>query len=235
LLKTKLYKLTNTLIGLIIGLGATWYLISIFQERTAELKVDSIIQQLSRSLVPLILVIVLMPMNWLMETLKWRSLVQEVTAINFLKAIRSVLFGISLSLLTPNRVGELGGRLLYIPKEVHLKVLYTNTLCSLSQLFITVIVAFVLIPFSPFEMGLSKPLIWTIIISLIAFLLYFYFSSNLIKRIIFKLNDRFQFKKSESMVQISLQSRLRTLLFSAIRYGIFLMQFSLLICIFDEK
>lgn len=63
----------------------------------------------------LLLAVVLMPVNWLLETAKWRYLLRPELDLPFGKALRSILAGISVSLFTPNRIGEYGGRLLLIP------------------------------------------------------------------------------------------------------------------------
>lgn len=61
------------------------------------------------------LAILLMPLNWGLETYKWRYLLQPELHLPFFTALRSILAGISVSLFTPNRIGEYGGRLLLIP------------------------------------------------------------------------------------------------------------------------
>lgn len=63
----------------------------------------------------LVLAIALMPVNWGLETLKWQYLLRPELDLPFGKALRSILAGISVSLFTPNRIGEYGGRLLLIP------------------------------------------------------------------------------------------------------------------------
>jgi hypothetical protein len=52
--------------------------------------------------------------NWGLETLKWCALLPD---IGFKTALRGVLAGASLSLVTPQRIGEYGGRLLVLPKQ----------------------------------------------------------------------------------------------------------------------
>lgn len=52
--------------------------------------------------------------NWALETIKWCTL---LPGIGFKTALRGVLAGTSLSLITPQRIGEYGGRLLVLPKQ----------------------------------------------------------------------------------------------------------------------
>lgn len=59
-------------------------------------------------------VLVLVPLNWFLESLKWKRLVFHVQKINTKDAIKSVLAGISTGFFTPNRVGELVGRVTFL-------------------------------------------------------------------------------------------------------------------------
>lgn len=63
----------------------------------------------------ILLAIFLMPVNWGLETLKWRFLLAPTLQISLRQALKGILAGISVSLFTPNRIGEYGGRLLMIP------------------------------------------------------------------------------------------------------------------------
>lgn len=65
----------------------------------------------------LLLCLMLMPLNWGLETQKWRILLRPELELPFRRALAGILTGISVSLFTPNRIGEYGGRLLLIPAE----------------------------------------------------------------------------------------------------------------------
>jgi uncharacterized membrane protein YbhN (UPF0104 family) len=74
-----------------------------------------------------------MLLNWGLETAKWRSLVLKLQFIGWFTALKGVLFGIALSLFTPNRVGEFGGRVLALPDKRGPAVVVT-LLGSLAQI-----------------------------------------------------------------------------------------------------
>ena len=59
-------------------------------------------------------VIFLVFINWGFEARKWQLLVKPIQRMDFLTAYKSVLSGVTLSINTPNRIGEYGGRILYI-------------------------------------------------------------------------------------------------------------------------
>src|SRR5690349_8056149 len=48
-------------------------------------------------------VLVLMLVNWGIETIKWKLAVQRVQKVNFITAFKAVLSGVSFSVSTPNR------------------------------------------------------------------------------------------------------------------------------------
>ncbi len=81
----------------------------------------------------LLTAILLMPLNWLLETIKWRSILQVFQSTSFRDCWRSVLAGISVSLATPNRIGEYGGRLLVRPVNETRVVVLSTLVGSLSQ------------------------------------------------------------------------------------------------------
>ncbi len=87
-----------------------------------------------------LLVFGLMPINWWIEALKWRYLVSKVERISTSTAIRSLLAGLNLAIFTPARIGEYGGRILYLRPENRKK----GTLCMLvgntSQMVVTLLV-----------------------------------------------------------------------------------------------
>ena len=52
----------------------------------------------------------LMLINWTIESIKWKLLIDKLHPISWLEAIEGILFGVTFSLFTPSRVGEFGGR-----------------------------------------------------------------------------------------------------------------------------
>lgn len=85
------------------------------------------------------LAILLMPLNWMLETYKWYVLVNKFQPLSFLKSFEAVLSGLALSLNTPNRIGEYGGRILYLKPDFRLRGIALTILCSVSQVLITLV------------------------------------------------------------------------------------------------
>jgi len=86
----------------------------------------------------LILVLVLMPVNWMLETYKWQQLLRQHVQMKFKDALRGVLMGVSVGLFTPNGVGEFGGRMLVVSRKMRQYAASTSIVSSLSQLAITI-------------------------------------------------------------------------------------------------
>ena len=84
-------------------------------------------------------VVFLMFVNWGIETKKWQILLGHVEQVSFYRAFKSVLSGCSVTMLTPNRVGEYGGRILYVKKENRIKAVSLTLVGSISQLLVTML------------------------------------------------------------------------------------------------
>jgi len=64
----------------------------------------------------LLLTLLLVPLNWGLESRKWYILLRPMQpGLAFGSVVRAVLAGIAVSLATPNRIGEYGGRALLFP------------------------------------------------------------------------------------------------------------------------
>ncbi len=85
------------------------------------------------------LVVLLMLINWGIESRKWQMLVNHVQHFSFIRAVKSVLAGCSVTMLTPNRIGEYGGRILYVAEEHRIKAISLSLVGSISQLLVTMI------------------------------------------------------------------------------------------------
>ncbi|MDB5231486.1 MAG: hypothetical protein JWN76_2291 [Chitinophagaceae bacterium] len=85
------------------------------------------------------LVLLLALVNWALETRKWQLLVRSIQAITFLKAFKSVLSGLSLSLFLPNRLGEFFGRMVFMDEGNRLRSVSLSVVGSLAQLLVTML------------------------------------------------------------------------------------------------
>ena len=85
------------------------------------------------------LVILLMFLNWGIEARKWQLLIRPLQRISIPYALKAVFAGCSITMLTPNRIGEYGGRVLYVDEPFRLKAISLTILGSMSQLAVTML------------------------------------------------------------------------------------------------
>ncbi|MEZ4922282.1 MAG: hypothetical protein R2780_03850 [Crocinitomicaceae bacterium] len=80
-----------------------------------------------------LIALVLMPVNWILESLKWHLLVKDIEKTSFTNSIVSVLAGISTGLLTPNRIGNFIGRTMSMEKVNRTKGILATIHSNLAQ------------------------------------------------------------------------------------------------------
>ena len=85
------------------------------------------------------MVLALMLLNWGIEARKWQVLIQHLEPCSWLRAFKAVLAGCSITMLTPNRIGEYGGRILYVEEDNRIKAISLTIVGSISQLLVTLI------------------------------------------------------------------------------------------------
>jgi len=78
-------------------------------------------------------VFTLLPLNWYLESLKWKVLISHVQKINTGTSVKAVLSGISTGFFTPNRVGELVGRIAFLEPENRKAGITMSLVNSLTQ------------------------------------------------------------------------------------------------------
>ncbi len=84
-------------------------------------------------------VTVLMLANWGIEALKWQLLLKPLESISFARAFGAILAGLAFALNTPNRIGEYGGRILYVQDGHRMQAASLSVAGSFSQLIVTLI------------------------------------------------------------------------------------------------
>ncbi|HEX8314030.1 MAG TPA: lysylphosphatidylglycerol synthase domain-containing protein [Flavisolibacter sp.] len=93
----------------------------------------------STRVVYLVFAVLLIFVNWGIETWKWKLLVSSIMPIKFFKAYKAVLSGVSFSVSLPNRIGEYIGRMMYQPEGGRLKIISLAIVGSIAQLLVTIL------------------------------------------------------------------------------------------------
>lgn len=221
-----------------MGIGAIYYLFILFQEKRTSIDVLNAIKHLISAPKTIVFVSLLMPVNWLLETFKWRYLVQKVQKLSWFQSLESILLGILLSLITPNRTGELAARLLHIPKSRKWQVFYCNLSCSMAQLQITLLLGLLSLLYWSVEISkfLSIPSYWIYLFSCTSIILslVLYFFSNRLAKIMQFFSLKINMATIEHL-KIGFHERMMLLGISFFRFVVFSTQFVLLLRIVEVE
>ena len=188
----------------------------------------------------LLLVILLMFANWSIEAVKWKISVRSVQKVNFGRAFRAILSGVSFAVSTPNRIGEYLGRMLYMDEGNRLRTISVTIVGSMSQLIITCVMGITgLIILRPYLAGeqFSSPVWFNAILSgIIVFtagLILFYFRLSWITRWVERIPGVKKFTYLVSAVEDLPPGLLWKLLgLSFLRFTVFIAQYALLFPLF---
>jgi len=186
----------------------------------------------------LILCIFLMTINWSLEIVKWKYLLASLD-INFKKSAVSVIVGISMGIFTPNRIGEIGGRILWLPPNIRIKAAIFAVFGGISQTFATLIFGLTGFYFLTFQF--SNHLVdafWQNIIISFAIVFIFlttvifvklkWFNQFILKRKWFKTS----FEKLNILKLLTRKQIIIVQMLSVVRYLVFTFQFYLLLLFF---
>jgi uncharacterized membrane protein YbhN (UPF0104 family) len=203
----------------------------------------------------LVIIIMLMFLNWGIEARKWQVLVRFIERISFFKAFKAVFSGQALAVNTPNRVGEYFGRVVYLQEGNRLKGIALTIVGSLSQTLITLTAGLVglylmretvtgaitdiltktqLIQRFPNFAPVAYELIFYGVMTGVLIMLLVYFELSYLTRLI----ERLPFVKRysyliEKLEDLHWKTLTRILSLSFFRYVVFLVQFILLLQVFE--
>src|SRR5476651_2573783 len=78
-----------------------------------------------------------MLVNWLLEAMKWQYLTRNLEQITFWEAIECVFSGLTWAIFTPNRLGEYGGRVMFLPSRRRIHGMFAMAVGQFGQNVIT--------------------------------------------------------------------------------------------------
>ncbi|HWY13460.1 MAG TPA: hypothetical protein VN026_19180 [Bacteroidia bacterium] len=179
--------------------------------------------------------LLLVPLNWGIESYKWKLITTPVEEIPFSKAVKSVLAGLCVGNLAPGRATEFVAKVLFFRSENRGTITLLHFVNGLFQLSITIVLGLIAL-LSKYNLSndISSTQFLLIGIScmlLLSLFILFVFKFNMLQKWIFSL-----FKKSlgerTMPYKFKKESILRLVFFSFIRYLVFTTQFVLILKIF---
>ena len=185
--------------------------------------------------------------NWGLEARKWQVLVSSIQQVSFLRAYRAIFSGQAIAFNTINRMGESAGRSIFLDEGNRLRGIILSVVGSMSQLLITFLIGLISLIYVRIHIldkihhleGLSlfwlDGLIYLISVGLvIGMTLYFRLSwlTQLLEKV--PLIARYQFfvQKLEDLHPRELT---RILLLSTVRYVVYVLQYVILLQVFDVQ
>jgi hypothetical protein len=183
---------------------------------------------------PALAALLLVPLNWALESWKWWRLARHLEPVSYARSFRAVLVGLTLGFVTPNRVGDYAGRLLEL-KNRRPEALGAVFLGRYCQLVITVLAGSIGgLYFLARYLGSSYPavlggLIVTALIANALLLLPLYRSRYLLEAVLqWRPLARFR-RYVANLPHYPAAVLHEVLLVSGLRYGVFTAQFGLLL------
>ena len=79
--------------------------------------------------------LILMPINWALEAIKWRLLMMSSTQISWTRTFQSIMSGIAMASVTPARIGEYAGKVLFVESKDRWLSVSASFVSSLAQLY----------------------------------------------------------------------------------------------------
>lgn len=188
------------------------------------------------------LVLLLMLVNWGLEALKWKMLVERYERISFFTALEAIFTGVTVSIFTPNRVGEYAGRIFHLANADLIKVSLATFIGNIAQLLATFIFGLLglLFIFPKYFAAFSifSLTAWVALCALVIggclFSIVLFLNSRLLTAVIGKLRFLGRLRKYGRVFSAYSRRELITLLLlSFVRYGVFSFQYYLLLRIFE--
>ena len=241
--------LSRKTIGFLIKIGivaiAIFFLYHQFTSKSnsEDFDIDNILLQIENNYLVVGLVVLMMLLNWFLESLKWRFLISKIERVTINRSIRAIFSGITVSAFTPNRVGEYAGRVFCLEKGDRIQAVLITVIGSMAQLITTIVFGLIGILLLPnlmpsFDSLLSDivfayPIMLFTIILLNVLLVTLFLNASVFSILLskFKLLRKFS-KYNEVFSFYNSSELLEVLLYSFARYIVFTTQFFILLHVF---
>ena len=213
---------------ILLFLLMSWFIIDrLFLKNDFRAQLSFCLQHLHSDRLYLFLIaVLLMPVNWGLETIKWRRLLRS--EVKFSRLLKSIIAGITIGFVTPGRTGEFAGRVMFLNDSNGAKVFYLSSIGGLAQTAASLAIAV------PFVFLFSNNLFITeIVLGCAIVYLMVFFRFDLLNRLL----SSWSFLQRYGLViehgdLPGIETQVSVLLLSAVRFGVYALQYVLLFMFF---
>ncbi|HSI90295.1 MAG TPA: lysylphosphatidylglycerol synthase domain-containing protein [Adhaeribacter sp.] len=183
----------------------------------------------------------LIPVNWGLEAWKWWFLARKIEAVSFGRAYRSVMLGLTLGFITPNRIGDYAGRILELNSPNRGDAIGAIFLGRFAQLVITMLAGslglYVLLwQFYLSEFPVLKVSLGIMVLAVNLAFLFFFFKSRLLLAVLLAVRPLRRFLHYiRVLTRYSFRELSLILILALVRYLVFCFQFGFLLRAFGVK
>jgi hypothetical protein len=229
-------KLVNGTIKCRVVMALAWALYSQLSDQWTTLRPRAFLAE--GAAIYLVFAILLMPLNWVLEGMKWRLFLSGPYSLSLRQALRAIFTGLTFALFTPFRLGDYVGRILAVEPDRNGPVVVATLAASLCQLLVLLLCGGVglfyfasqVLTFSPrdYKYFLISGLLGTIILLLCILYIRDLVQFALRQKVIRAYKDKLQ-PLAQMLDDYDVRTFAKALLLALLRYLVYLSQFVLLL------
>jgi hypothetical protein len=217
-------------VKLFIGVASFW-IIYIRLIQIPQLKEQCVYWFSQPHMYPMLLLsLLLMPVNWGIESYKWKSITRQVEAVSYVTALKSVFSGICVGNLAPGRAMEFLAKIVFFKPENRPTITILHFINGMFQMLITTIAGIISITYKLNLINQSATIVYIVIAGGLAMIAFFCWAILNVAFIQKKLRFMKWFRNMDDAghIQLSKTLILKLVSFSIIRYAVFTTQFYLI-------
>ena len=111
----------------------------VFEEDSYAFFVDHLVSLKTWAPWVILFLLTMTGLNWFAEILKWHRLAALIKPTSLGQALKQSLSSLTVSLITPNRIGEYGAKAMYFSRKQRPRVILFNFISNFSQMCTTVL------------------------------------------------------------------------------------------------
>ena len=236
-------KYLSILIKIVIVFFSFYFIYNelVHHNDVGRISLESLLDTIINNYSLILIVVLMMFINWMLESLKWKFMIRKIETISFFTSFRAIFSGITVSSFTPNRIGEYGGRVFCLEKSDRIQAVFITILCSMAQLLTTIIFGsfafFILheqfLEDQYFIIEISRFSLFVLFVLNILFVLA-YFNIAFLINFLWKFSFFNFLRQYINVISLfNFKDLLVTFLYSVFRYIVFSIQFLILLYVFN--